>query len=90
MDIRHKNPKEIQQAIFDEIARGANREQLKQELSGKGVPVEAYYFTTEAERNEQIITPADDTQSGVSGWQVLIALLAVAFFVFRIWLRTSR
>ncbi len=90
MDITNKTPKEIQQGIFDEIANGVNPEQIRQELSSKGVPTEAYYFTSQAEHQQQINTPADDTHTGTPGWRIVLSMIILAYFVIRIIIKLNK
>lgn len=90
MDITNKTPKEIQQGIFDEIANGTNPEQLRQELSGKGVPTEAYYFTSAGEHERQMAPAPDDASSAVSPWRIIISLLIAIFFIVRIIMRLNK
>jgi hypothetical protein len=95
METENKNPKEIQQEIFDQISKGANPVELKELLRKKGVPVEGYYFVSEAAHKRQIETPpqygvSQQAGGGASAWQIFVAILSVVLLIFRIARCSSR
>ena len=96
MEIEDKSPKEIQQEIFDQIAKGANPGELKELLRRKGVPVEGYYFTSENAHNTELEQSrlnsgsGASTSGGASGAQIFFAILSVVILIFRIARCTSR
>ncbi len=77
------SPKEIQQQIFDEIASGTHPQTLKENLRQQGVPVEGYYFTTEAKHTEEVLPPAEPS-SPVTGWQVFWTIVTVLILILKI------
>ena len=82
MEFENKTQKEIQQLIFSEIQKGVPIDSIKNELRGKGLHPEAYYFTTESQHNVVMDTPP--ASSNVSGWQVFLVIVSLIVLVIRI------
>jgi|GEM_PF-5492216 len=92
MEIQGLTSREIQQRIFEEIGNGTNVVALKQELKEKGVPVEGYYFTTEAQYQSEKSFSAEPASaaSSVSGKQVFWTILTIVIVIFKIARCSSR
>jgi len=89
MNIEGLKPKEIQERIFEEIAKGANPDTLKMDLKAKGVPVEGYYFSTKTAHEQEVSLPAEPAGQ-LTGWQIFWGVVTVIVLVLRIARCSSR
>lgn len=83
MNIEGKSAAEIQQHIYNEMAAGKNPQVIKEELSKQGVPVEGYYFTTEAQRAIEMVQPPS-ASSGPSAGQVIWGVVLVIIVILKV------